>query len=178
MHTESHPKSHCFVVSIMHTGYFMNTFFFYSGYFVPISYDKKGCCGFLHDRIFRLGVPFVIYTFFLGTFVYGGEKRIIQMCDKRIVPCTTLHNLLGISSLCRYSATLLRGSFLVSCLQSRDNLVSVSFDGIQHCVCCNCYLLWQYLEYKGGMPDTDWIYCDWWNNWASLGHRHALSTGQ
>ena len=79
MRTESHPKSHCFVVSIMHTGYFMNTFFFYSGYFVPISYDKKGCCGFLHDRIFRLGVPFVIYTFFLGTFVYGGEKRIIQM---------------------------------------------------------------------------------------------------
>ena len=46
----------------LNTSYFMSLFFFYSGYFVPKSYDKKGRYGFLFDRMKRLGIPFVVYT--------------------------------------------------------------------------------------------------------------------
>lgn len=52
--------------------YFMNLFFFYSGFFVPKSFDKKGLYDFLFDRVKRLGIPYVVYTFFLGPYVYTG----------------------------------------------------------------------------------------------------------
>ena len=44
-----------------------------SGYFVPKSLDKKGTHEFLFDRAKRLLIPFVVYNFFLGTFVEYGE---------------------------------------------------------------------------------------------------------
>lgn len=46
----------------MNDSYFMSLFFFYSGYFVPKSYDKKGRYGFLFGRMKRLGIPFVVFT--------------------------------------------------------------------------------------------------------------------
>merc|ERR1719159_857950 len=46
--------------------FFMNLFFFISGYFVPRSFDKKGAYVFLVERAKRLGIPFVLYVFFLG----------------------------------------------------------------------------------------------------------------
>jgi len=52
--------------------YFMGLFFFYSGYFVPKSYDKKGRYDFLFDRVKRLGIPFVVYTFVLGPYLQNG----------------------------------------------------------------------------------------------------------
>ena len=63
-----------FIFTVTNASYFMNLFFFYSGYFVPKSFDKKGMYSFLFDRAKRLGVPFVVYTFFLGPFVYSGES--------------------------------------------------------------------------------------------------------
>jgi hypothetical protein len=62
-----------FLFRNVNASYFMNLFFFYSGYFVPRSFDKKGCHEFLLDRFKRLGIPTVVYTFFLGPYVQIGE---------------------------------------------------------------------------------------------------------
>ena len=59
------------------TGYFMNLFFFYSGYFVPNSFDKKGRYTFLFDRVKRLGLPFVLYTFLIGPYIEFGKRTLI-----------------------------------------------------------------------------------------------------
>jgi len=57
--------------------YFMNLFFFFSGYFVPKSFDKKGIHDFLFDRVKRLGIPFVVYSFFLGSYVEYGFRALL-----------------------------------------------------------------------------------------------------
>jgi len=46
--------------------YFMCLFFFISGYFTPISFDKKGRTKFIADKLKRLGIPFLVYTLCLG----------------------------------------------------------------------------------------------------------------
>jgi len=59
------------VVAVMVTvnqAFFMNLFFFFSGYFVPRSFDKKGAYVFIMERAKRLGIPFVVYIFLLGPF--------------------------------------------------------------------------------------------------------------
>ncbi|WP_308636906.1 acyltransferase [Paenibacillus silvisoli] len=50
--------------------FFMGLFFFLSSYFIPASYDRKGAGRFLKDRLIRLGVPFVGYTFIIGPLTY------------------------------------------------------------------------------------------------------------
>ena len=54
--------------------YFMGLFFFWSGYFVPSSLDKKGFERFLHERFIRIGIPFTLYVYLLGP-VFTGVKR-------------------------------------------------------------------------------------------------------
>jgi len=61
--------------------YFMGLFFFYSGYFVPKSYDKKGRYNFLFDRVKRLGVPFVVYSFLLGPYLQNGLLHVFFGLD-------------------------------------------------------------------------------------------------
>ena len=52
--------------------YFMSLFFFISGVFVPNTFDKAmhvkktGRLGFLSDKFYRLGVPFVCYLYGFG----------------------------------------------------------------------------------------------------------------
>ncbi|WP_077850269.1 acyltransferase family protein [Clostridium beijerinckii] len=41
--------------------YFMGLLFFIAGYFLPGSYDKKGTVIFIRDRLFRLGIPILVY---------------------------------------------------------------------------------------------------------------------
>lgn len=66
------------VYTTVNESYFMNAFFFYSGYFTPKSYDNKnGAYEFLFERVKRLGIPFVLYTFFLGTFVRDGVMTLL-----------------------------------------------------------------------------------------------------
>jgi hypothetical protein len=50
----------------------MQLFFFISGFFVPRSFDKKGSVVFLQERIKRLGIPPVVYTFCIGPYVQAG----------------------------------------------------------------------------------------------------------
>jgi glucans biosynthesis protein C len=46
--------------------FFMALFFFFAGYFTPGSFDKKGILKFWKDRLIHLGIPMVLYTFFLS----------------------------------------------------------------------------------------------------------------
>ena len=60
------------IYDLVDASYFMNMFFFYSGYFVPKSFDKKKGRDFLFDRVKRLGIPFTVYTYVLGPYVEQG----------------------------------------------------------------------------------------------------------
>lgn len=51
---------------ILCQGFFMGLFFFISGYFIPRSIDRKGMAAFWKDRLLRLGLPFLAYTFLLA----------------------------------------------------------------------------------------------------------------
>ncbi len=46
--------------------FFMGFFFFLSAYFIRPSYEKKGAAKFVKDRLLRLGIPLIFYSFFLG----------------------------------------------------------------------------------------------------------------
>jgi surface polysaccharide O-acyltransferase-like enzyme len=46
--------------------FFMGFFFFLSALFIPSSYDKKGPVKFITDRLIRLGVPLLFYSFILS----------------------------------------------------------------------------------------------------------------
>ncbi len=43
--------------------FFMGFFFFLSAYFIPTSYKKKGAARFVSDRLKRLGIPLIFYSF-------------------------------------------------------------------------------------------------------------------
>ena len=47
--------------SVNHS-YFMGLFLLVAAYFVPGSYDRKGATRFLKDRLIRLGIPLVVYS--------------------------------------------------------------------------------------------------------------------
>lgn len=44
----------------------MSLYFFFSGFFLPGSFDKKGVSRFWKDRINRLAIPMLVYTFLLS----------------------------------------------------------------------------------------------------------------
>ena len=46
--------------------FFMGLFFLLSAYFVESSYQRKGATGFVQDRLKRLGIPLVVYSFVLS----------------------------------------------------------------------------------------------------------------
>ncbi len=46
--------------------YFMSLFLLVSAYFVPGSYDRKGASHFLKDRLIRLGIPLIIYSWIIS----------------------------------------------------------------------------------------------------------------
>jgi surface polysaccharide O-acyltransferase-like enzyme len=46
--------------------FFMGFFFFLSAYFIPGSYNKKGAARFVKDRLLRLGIPLIFYSFILS----------------------------------------------------------------------------------------------------------------
>jgi fucose 4-O-acetylase-like acetyltransferase len=46
--------------------FFMGLFFFFSGYFTPASYDRKGVLRFWKDRLVHLAIPMALYTWVLS----------------------------------------------------------------------------------------------------------------
>ena len=57
--------------------YFMALFFFISALLMPASYERKGVFAFLKDWAIRLGIPLLIYIFFLNPAIVGlvGELK-------------------------------------------------------------------------------------------------------
>src|SRR5580704_12448731 len=51
------------VLITINQSFFMGFFFFLSAYFIPSSYNKKGAARFVKDRLLRLGIPLVFYSF-------------------------------------------------------------------------------------------------------------------
>jgi surface polysaccharide O-acyltransferase-like enzyme len=49
--------------------FFMGFFFLLSAYFTGFSYDRKGSGKFIADRLLRLGVPLLFYSFVLSPFI-------------------------------------------------------------------------------------------------------------
>lgn len=49
--------------------FFMGFFFFLSAYFIRPSYERKGRVRFVSDRVVRLGMPLVFYSFVLSPFM-------------------------------------------------------------------------------------------------------------
>jgi len=49
--------------------FFMGFFFFLSAYFIGSSYKRKGATQFVKDRLLRLGVPLLFYSFILSPFL-------------------------------------------------------------------------------------------------------------
>lgn len=54
-----------FVTTIVQA-FSLGLYFFLSGYFTPGSYDRKGIGAFWKDRLLRLGIPMIVYTFALS----------------------------------------------------------------------------------------------------------------
>jgi glucan biosynthesis protein C len=54
------------VFVLFNQAWFMGAFFLLAGYFTPGSLDRKGPVSFLKDRLLRLGIPLILYTFVLN----------------------------------------------------------------------------------------------------------------
>ena len=67
----------------INASFFMGLFFLLSGYFHPPSYDRKGFGRFVRDRLLRLGVPLLAYSFlvmpwvqYVAYFYFQGNPRV------------------------------------------------------------------------------------------------------
>jgi peptidoglycan/LPS O-acetylase OafA/YrhL len=59
----------------------LGLYFFISGYFTPRSYDRKGPSQFWKDRLIRLGIPLILYTFALSripTYIAGRAYGMVK----------------------------------------------------------------------------------------------------
>jgi fucose 4-O-acetylase-like acetyltransferase len=61
----------------LNAAYFMGFFFLIAGYFTPGAYERKGGAGFVRDRLIRLGIPLLVFTFLIFPIVgYAlGDRR-------------------------------------------------------------------------------------------------------
>jgi len=66
----------------LNQAFFMGLFFFMSAYFIAPSLDRKGSGMYLKDRLKRLGIPLIFYSFLLSPFLkylavrYGDHEQI------------------------------------------------------------------------------------------------------
>jgi glucan biosynthesis protein C len=60
------------VFVLFNQAWFMGAFFLLAGYFTPGSFDRKGPGSFLKDRLLRLGIPLILFTFVLSPISWVG----------------------------------------------------------------------------------------------------------
>lgn len=60
------------VFALFNQAWFMGAFFLLAGYFTPGSYKRKGPGSFLKDRLVRLGIPILLFTFVLSPISWIG----------------------------------------------------------------------------------------------------------
>ncbi len=58
--------------------YFMGFFLLIAAYFVPSSYDRKGAWLFFKDRLIRLGIPLIVYSWIISPLTYFVVSRVTQ----------------------------------------------------------------------------------------------------
>ena len=58
--------------------YFMSLFLLISAYFVPGSYDRKGAGHFVKDRLIRLGIPLIIYSWIISPLTWAVINYVTQ----------------------------------------------------------------------------------------------------
>jgi len=58
------------VFELLNQAWFMGLLFLLSGYFVQPSFDRKGLRSFSNDRLIRLAIPLLVFTFVLGPLSY------------------------------------------------------------------------------------------------------------
>lgn len=54
------------ILGVFIQGFFMGMLFLLAGYFTPGSYQRKGLSKFVKDRVIRLGVPALVFIFFIA----------------------------------------------------------------------------------------------------------------
>merc|ERR1712187_171596 len=64
---------------VLNETYFMELFFFVSGFFTPSSFDRKGVKAFLADKFKRLGIPAVAWYFVLGPLFLLFTMRVLGL---------------------------------------------------------------------------------------------------
>lgn len=68
------------VLVLFNQAFFMGLLFMLSGYFTPVSYDRKGFKRFLRNRFVRLGIPLIVYIFLLNPLAtFAGYTYITQV---------------------------------------------------------------------------------------------------
>ncbi len=73
--------------------YFMGFFLLISAYFVPGSYDRKGARHFLKDRMVRLGIPLILFSWVINpVFVYVFFYQDIRMPFWQYFPGKYFHH--------------------------------------------------------------------------------------
>ncbi|MCB0057210.1 MAG: acyltransferase family protein, partial [Caldilineaceae bacterium] len=71
---EDLPTFTAFLVFVLfNQAWFMGAFFFLAGYFTPGSYDRRGTGSFFRERLVRLGIPILVFTFVLSPIAYLGR---------------------------------------------------------------------------------------------------------
>jgi glucans biosynthesis protein C len=58
--------------------YFMSLFLLISAYFVPGSYDRKGAGHFVKDRLIRLGIPLIVYSWIISPLTWAVINYVTQ----------------------------------------------------------------------------------------------------
>lgn len=83
------------VFCAVNQSFFMGMFFLLAGYFTPVSLARKGVRQFLQERLLRLGIPLLVFGFFLGPLAVAlagvpagrafGEQGLGQLWQGRFV---------------------------------------------------------------------------------------------
>jgi glucans biosynthesis protein C len=54
------------ILTFLGRAFVIQFFFFIAAFFTPASYDRKGPVSFMKDRLIKLGIPLVVYSYFIG----------------------------------------------------------------------------------------------------------------
>jgi fucose 4-O-acetylase-like acetyltransferase len=64
--TDPQAFNQLLIFALVNQAWFMGAFFLLAGYFTPGSFDRKGPGSFIRDRLIRLGIPLILFTFVLS----------------------------------------------------------------------------------------------------------------
>jgi glucan biosynthesis protein C len=66
-YTNDTPSQAAFTIfASFNRAFFLGFFFFIAAFFTPGAYDRKGPLPFMKDRLIRLGIPLVVYSYIIG----------------------------------------------------------------------------------------------------------------